>query len=103
MFAQKQNQKISQIRSYSTSVNDVSNESRHKWQKMNIHQGKSKDELRREYAEIFKTILHLLRKILENVIREPLNKKYRILKCTNDKLKALVFCYSPCCEFLRLC
>jgi len=68
-----------------------------------VHAGKSKDDLRKEYNEKFKVILALLRKILENVIAEPLNKKYRILKCANKKLRTLIFCYSPCCDFLKLC
>merc|ERR1719242_1251818 len=32
-----------------------------------------------------------------------MNRKYRVLKCSNPKLAELLFPFSPCCEFLKLC
>eukprot|EP01084_Bolivina_argentea_P296451 510588_1 len=101
-YSKKKNEFISNIRSYNSS-NDNCNESRSKYEINGNEYGKSKDELRKEYSEKYKKILNLLIKILENIRNEPTETRYRKLKCNNNKLKEMIFSYSPCCEFLLLC
>eukprot|EP01083_Nonionella_stella_P020920 58017_1 len=69
----------------------------------NTNGSKSREELRTEYSDKYKKILHVLNKILRNIQKDPFNAKYHTLKCDNVTLKSLIFGNSACCEWLKLC
>eukprot|EP01083_Nonionella_stella_P220838 789672_1 len=77
--------------------------SNHNGTNNNTNGGKSREELRSEYSDKYKQILHVLNKILRNIQKDPFNAKYHTLKCDNVKLKSLIFGNSACCEWLKLC
>lgn len=103
-YRKRSNQQISSIRTLNASNGStkMSNESRSKYERSE-RGGKSKEELRREYDLKLKSILNVMLKIIGNIVENPGNGKYRVLKCNNHKLTTLLFNYSPCCEFLKLC
>ena len=45
-----------------------------------------------EEDEDFEETIQLLLKILDNILKDELNRKYRVLKTSSDKLNRLIFC-----------